>query len=64
VCVPQNRTQRELSEGLSASEAKQSEEAFFNRHPFFRSMDQKLFGIDHLTSRLTDLLVDRWALWK
>jgi hypothetical protein len=59
VASAQNRTQKELSEGLTASEARGSEDAFFHNHAYFRGLDSKLFGIDNLTARLTDLLVDR-----
>lgn len=55
----QNRTQKQLSEGLTTEEARRSEETFFRKHGHFRNIDQKLFGIDNLTSRLTDLLVAR-----
>lgn len=59
--LDQNRTQKELSEGLTAAEARRSEERFFSQHDFFRGLDQRLFGVDNLTARLTELLVDRWG---
>ncbi|KAG5184845.1 Mx2, Mx-like dynamin-related GTPase [Tribonema minus] len=54
-----NRTQKELAAGASAAEAKRLEQEFFKAHPHFKSCDPKLFGIDNLTSRLTQLLVTR-----
>ncbi|CAM9610022.1 unnamed protein product [Chrysoparadoxa australica] len=54
-----NRTQEELKNGVTNKEARKLESAFFSSHRHFRNCDPKLLGVDHLTNRLTQLLVAR-----
>ncbi|CAM9738719.1 unnamed protein product, partial [Ectocarpus sp. 13 AM-2016] len=62
-----NRSQAELKAGLTGTEAREAEEAFFRQHSHFKGCDPKLFGVANLTTRhvlhaffvLTQLLVTR-----
>ncbi|CAB1117299.1 unnamed protein product [Ectocarpus sp. CCAP 1310/34] len=52
-----NRSQAELKAGLTGTEAREAEEAFFRQHSHFKGCDPKLFGVANLTTR--HLLVTR-----
>uniref|UniRef100_A0A6V2RT65 Dynamin-type G domain-containing protein n=1 Tax=Heterosigma akashiwo TaxID=2829 RepID=A0A6V2RT65_HETAK len=54
-----NRSQADITAGLSSRDARQSEESFFTTHPDFGRLDPSLFGVRRLTGRLTRVLVGR-----
>lgn len=49
--VQSTRSQAELKAGISGSEAREAEEAFFRQHSHFKGCDPKLFGVTNLTTR-------------
>jgi interferon-induced GTP-binding protein Mx1 len=55
-----NRNQAELAAGnTDMAAARAAETEFFSSHPHFKSCDPRVFGIENLTTRLTQLLVAR-----
>ena len=54
-----NRSQKELNENLSQEKSRLAEEAFFRTSPKFGKLDPSLFGLNNLTTKLTNLLVNR-----
>lgn len=52
-----NPSQKEVLEGISASQAKQRELDFFNNHSEFSKLSSKLFGMENLVDKLTRVLV-------
>lgn len=54
-----NRSQKEINDNVSNSDARGIEEQFFAKHPVFGHADPKLFGITNLSNKLTNLLVKR-----
>mmetsp|Transcript_48305 Transcript_48305/g.135267 ORF Transcript_48305/g.135267 Transcript_48305/m.135267 type:complete len:211 (-) Transcript_48305:525-1157(-) len=54
-----NRTQKELADGQSLSDAKETEAKFFADHAIFSRSNPLNLGVANLTIRLTDLLVRR-----
>jgi interferon-induced GTP-binding protein Mx1 len=53
------RSQRDLDNGVTPQEARESEVAFFNDHPDWKQVRKPVLGISRLTHVLTNLLVDR-----
>mmetsp|Transcript_3290 Transcript_3290/g.4634 ORF Transcript_3290/g.4634 Transcript_3290/m.4634 type:complete len:751 (+) Transcript_3290:51-2303(+) len=54
-----NRSQADITSGLSSTEARAREHSFFANHPDFSRLDPKLFNVTNLTNRLTQVLVSR-----
>jgi len=54
-----NRSQKMLNEELSIELARKHEMIYFNSHKVFKNMDQDLFGVANLCSKLTQILVSR-----
>lgn len=54
-----NRSQKDLNNNVSAREAKDNEIEYFSNHPAFKNLDNKLYGINNLSKKLTLLLVSR-----
>ncbi|KAJ1474882.1 P-loop containing nucleoside triphosphate hydrolase protein [Baffinella frigidus] len=56
-----NRSPKEIEAGVSLSEARRTEAAYFDAHPVFGREDlpRALFGVERLRERLTDILVER-----
>ena len=54
-----NRSQMQLHEGSSLSDAQKEELAFFANHDALREVPRDILGVDALTRRLTSLLVKR-----
>ena len=54
-----NRSQKDLMEGISTTQAREREQQFFAKHPVFRQCDPSCFGVEQLSKKLTALLVTR-----
>jgi interferon-induced GTP-binding protein Mx len=54
-----NRSQREINESITTSQARLIEQEFFHNHPVFRRVHAQNVGIQQLSKKLTVLLVDR-----
>jgi interferon-induced GTP-binding protein Mx1 len=54
-----NRTQKELSAGISLEGAHKVEYEFFSQHEVFSKVDSKMLGVSSLTDRCVQLLVRR-----
>ena len=54
-----NRSQMQLHEGSSLTDAQKEELAFFANHDALREVPRDILGVDALTRRLTSLLVKR-----
>ena len=62
-----NRSQKQIDDGVTLAEAKVAEDVWFKNHAHFGALardsrahdTQSSFGVDALSTRLTELLVDR-----
>ena len=54
-----NRSQLDVTNGVSLASARQHELAFFREHKFFSNFDPSYFGVENLTARLVKLLFGR-----
>ena len=54
-----NRSQAQVEEGLSCQTVADDEETFFQNHPTFSCLDQRLLGSRNLASSLARLLIQR-----
>lgn len=54
-----NRSQKEINENVTNSQAREIESTFFRNHSAFKKCNPALYGVEQLSKKLTILLVDR-----
>lgn len=54
-----NRSQREVLDRVSVSEARNSEREYFENHAMWSTMNASLFGVENLISKISTVLVSR-----
>ena len=57
--ILKNRSQQQIDKGISLAEAKAEETGWFSQQDPFKELKPELFGVDNLSQRLTEVLVQR-----